>query len=39
MIREGEKDVTLRYLRKNPRVLAVSNYTDGEYTYYASYRT
>ena len=29
MIREGEKDVTLKYLRKNPRILAVSHYTDG----------
>lgn len=29
MIREGEKDVTLKYLRKNPRTIAVSHYTDG----------
>ncbi|KAF8471706.1 ANTH domain-containing protein [Kalaharituber pfeilii] len=29
MIREGEKDVTLKYLRKNPRLIAISNYTDG----------
>ncbi|KAF8453124.1 ANTH domain-containing protein [Terfezia claveryi] len=28
MIREGEKDVTLKYLRKNPRMITVSHYTD-----------
>ncbi|KAK6349267.1 hypothetical protein TWF730_010017 [Orbilia blumenaviensis] len=28
MIREGEQDVTLRYLRKHPRLVAISNYSD-----------
>ena len=31
MIREGEQDVTLRYLRKHPRLVAISNYSDGIY--------
>ncbi|EPS42078.1 hypothetical protein H072_3871 [Dactylellina haptotyla CBS 200.50] len=30
MIREGEQDVTLRYLRKHPRLVAISNYSDGK---------
>ncbi|KAF8243008.1 ANTH-domain-containing protein, partial [Wilcoxina mikolae CBS 423.85] len=30
MMREGEKDVTLRYLRRNPRVIALSHYSDGQ---------
>lgn len=29
MIREGDEDVTLKYLRKNPRTIAFSHYTDG----------
>ncbi|RVD86235.1 uncharacterized protein DFL_004522 [Arthrobotrys flagrans] len=28
MIREGEQEVTLRYLRKHPRLVAISNYSD-----------
>jgi phosphatidylinositol-binding clathrin assembly protein len=30
MIREGERDVTLRYLAKHSNKLAISNYTDGQ---------
>lgn len=30
MIREGEKDVTLRYVAANPRKLAISNFSEGE---------
>ena len=31
MVREGEKEVTLRYLRRNPRLIAFSHYSDGEW--------
>lgn len=30
MMREGERDVTLRYLRRNPRVIALSHLTDAQ---------
>ncbi|KAI5858421.1 ANTH domain-containing protein [Tricharina praecox] len=30
MMREGEKDVTLRYLRRNPRLIALSHYSDAQ---------
>lgn len=30
MIREGEHNVTLVYLRKHPRLIAISNYSDGQ---------
>ncbi|KAI9862420.1 MAG: hypothetical protein M1824_001413 [Vezdaea acicularis] len=31
MMREGEPDVTLKYLASNPRKLAISNFSDGGY--------
>lgn len=31
MIREGEPDVTLRYIAANPRKLAISHFSDGEF--------
>ncbi|KAG0134671.1 ANTH domain-containing protein [Tuber indicum] len=30
MIREGEREVTLRYLRKHPRLITVSHYSDAQ---------
>lgn len=36
MIREGEKEVTLRYLRKHPRLITVSHYSDGVFTMHCS---
>ncbi|KAI5803768.1 ANTH domain-containing protein [Geopyxis carbonaria] len=30
MIREGEKDVTLRYLRRNPRMISLIHYSEGQ---------
>lgn len=30
MIREGEQEVTLRYLRKHPRLITVSHYSDAQ---------
>jgi ANTH domain len=29
MIREGQGDVTLRYIAESPKRLAISNFTDG----------
>lgn len=29
MIREGQADVTLRYIAESPKRLAISNFTDG----------
>ncbi|KAI9846124.1 MAG: hypothetical protein M1838_001406 [Thelocarpon superellum] len=31
MIREGEADVTLKFIAANPRKLAISNFSDGEF--------
>lgn len=31
MMREGAKDVTLRFLRKSPRTIALSHYSEGMY--------
>lgn len=30
MIREGEKELTLRYLRRNPRIIALTHYSDAQ---------
>ncbi|KAA8901914.1 ANTH domain-containing protein [Sphaerosporella brunnea] len=30
MMREGERDVTLRYLRRNPRLITLSHYSDAQ---------
>ena len=32
MIREGQPDLTLRYIAESPKRLAISNFTDGERT-------
>lgn len=29
MIREGQSDMTLRYIAESPKRLAISNFTDG----------
>ena len=29
MIREGEPEVTLRYMKRNPRIVSLSHYADG----------
>lgn len=31
MIREGQPDLTLRYIAESPKRLAISNFTDGKY--------
>lgn len=33
MIREGEPDLTLKYIASNPRKLAISNFSDGTSTW------
>ena len=32
MIREGEPDITLKFIAANPRKLAISNFSDGRST-------
>ena len=32
MIREGQPDLTLRYIAESPKRLAISNFADGEHT-------
>jgi hypothetical protein len=31
MVREGQPDLTLRYIAESPKRLAISNFTDGKY--------
>ena len=36
MIREGEPDVTLKYLADSPSKLAISNFSDGTFKEYST---